>query len=167
MITKQLRLDFISVSLFLVGLFIFQSVLDLYLSGLSNPLPFKFILMFSLGLALFYEIKDGVNRSTLLRCLTTMLIFSMAVYFAIEFREFYLWLIDELRQVKEVDEKIGIEYISALQNKAVGIGACYAASVTIFRITVFKLLNGFLSKFLTVNYKDQHCDKCGHELRGN
>lgn len=164
---KQNRLDLISISIFILSLYVFQETLNVYLSGLSNPLPFKFILMFSIGLAFFYEIKDGINRRALLRCVATMVVFSIAVYFAIGFREFYLGIISELREFKEFDEKVGFEYVSALENKAVGIGACYFACVAIFRIISFKLIYTLICKWLLDDNKEPRCEKCGQEIHGN
>lgn len=160
---SQLTKDVLMVLSFISLLMLFENLLNNYLSGLSNPAPFKFFLVFSMTISFFYDLKSGMNRYSYVNCLTTLIVFCLGVYCAVYIREQYIMILEELKQVPDI-EQVGEEYIRALNNKAVGIGACYAAGVAIFRISIFNLLSLTLKKLLISNPKNAPCPSCGQPI---
>lgn len=159
---NQLWRDFITV-LIIIGCFLFfVSSLNLYLSVLSNPKPFLFSLLFTLGLSIFYELKPAVNSTALVGVLSVLVVFCLGVFLAEYIREMYLYVLEGLKDLSEEEKNhIGYEYVRAVENPAVGIGASYAAGIAIFRITTFNFIKNLFSKLLITDFNPLKCQQCG------
>lgn len=135
-----------------------------YLSGLSNPLPMKFILAVSLVVGLVYEVKGESRKSALAAMLATALIFALSPWLAAEYREVYLAAIEELKSIKEAEQVIGVEYVRAVNNPAVGIGGCFGLALATLRIPFQGLLRKGLKRVFIPQGDQQVCAHCGQAI---
>ena len=158
----QLRRDTIVFVSILASCVLYYEALSTYLSSLSNPKPFMFILMVSLGVSIFYELRGGVSRGAIISVLSTILVFIGGCFLAEPIRDMYLLTLESLKELPaEQKASFGQEYISAAQNPAVGIGACLAAGVSAIRISAYNFIKNFLCKLLIINFNPQRCQYCG------
>lgn len=145
-------------------LWLYWSSLDSYLSSLSNPLPMKFVLVMSLLIAMVYEVKGSRLREASIFVLTTALIFAVAPWLASEYREWYLGIIEELKAAEGTVDVIGGEYVRAVNNPAVGIGACFAMAVATVRLPFQRVLRSILWKLFIVGKPEALCPHCGQDI---
>lgn len=160
--------DILITSLIIVGALIYFSGLDLYLSDLSNPLPLKFVLGASLLLSFFYDLKSGIKRDGFVLVAASALIFSAASFLSIDIREVYLAIIADLKNQPGAKELIGYEYVRAVENKAVGIGACFACALAVIRLPLKNLMVRLLTILLVTKEKrNRYCSSCGELIAKN
>lgn len=150
----------------LASIFAYEYGLGVYLNALTNPLLMKVALSMSLAIAVIYSIKGGLNDSSKIAAVSTFIVFGVAVFAAIEVREFYMDLTTHMRATEGVDQVIGQEYIDAMKNRAVGIGACFALSLAIARAFLFKRVSTILSKSLMGFDISKLCPHCGQPSKG-
>ncbi|TOB01122.1 hypothetical protein CGK14_23230 [Vibrio parahaemolyticus] len=125
-INNQLGRDVSTLALNVFGIFVYISLIWIYLHQLTLPEPLLFAFMFSLVFNIYYEFKAGVSRLTHVRILCTIIIFCVAAFLAQEIRGVYLTTMTELTNYENAEELIGQEYLKAAQNRVVGYGGCFA-----------------------------------------
>lgn len=149
----------------LVFIIVYMVGISRYLESLPNPWVMGYILGCSLGIALIYDIKGGLHRWVLVNVITTVLLFALASFAAIEVREVYMSILAELDNISPEDlAKAGYEnYVSAAKNPAVGIGTCFAVSLALLRLTLTKPISKLVQALLI---KDQPscCHACGQRI---
>ncbi|MDF5193297.1 hypothetical protein P3635_23440, partial [Vibrio parahaemolyticus] len=85
-INNQLGRDVSTLALNVFGIFVYISLIRIYLHQLTLPEPLLFALMFSLVFNIYYEFKAGISRLTHVRILCTIIIFCVAAFLAQEIR---------------------------------------------------------------------------------
>ncbi|MEI8659239.1 hypothetical protein [Vibrio sp. Hal054] len=136
--------------------------LHLYLSAIPNPTVMMFIFGSSLLVSLTYDIKQGFGRRTFVLVLSTLLIFSIAPYLAIKFRMYYLEVIAALKEIPSEElESLGYHhYVNAVKNPMVGVGACFAFSLGLARLSLGALSIKLITKAF-FNGQTEPCKYCG------
>ena len=163
----QLSRDILAGLFLLVAIWIYLFGLDRYLIGLSNPLPMKFVLITSLLVSFLYDAKAGIGRASGVGMVTTSTIFCLASYLAFEYRSIYLALIEDFKSVNELKEAVGQEYVRAVSNPAVGIGACFAAAVATLRLPFQKIIYKKIHAVLLKKRSNEICEHCGQLLKSS
>jgi hypothetical protein len=149
--------------------FLYSLGLDIYLSELDNPKLFKTAMLFSLGIAYFYCLQDGISGNALLDLATAGIIALIGIYFAGELREIYLEYLEFLEKAQDRDGYrvkdfiehefgAGSEYLSPLKHKTVGLGACLACSIALARLFCRKAILSMLGHATKQHYKP--CPTC-------
>jgi hypothetical protein len=147
-----------------LALYTFVTGLTGYLSVLNNPMPMMFVLVFSMAVSVAYDIKDGFNREAIITVVSTCVVFALATWLAPVYRDWYLEMINQLKQVKDADAVIGNEYIRAINNPAVGIGACYAMAIASIRLSFSRLIRFMLRSILLEKENVERCWCCGQPI---
>lgn len=163
----QLSRDILAGLFLLVMIWAYLFGLDQYLIGLSNPLPMKIVLLTSLFVSFLYDVKAGISRESGAALVTTSIIFCAASYLAFEYRAVYLSLIDDFKSVDELKEAVGQEYVRAVSNPAVGIGACFAAAVATLRLPFQKIIYEKIHVVLLKKRSNEICEHCGQLLKNS
>jgi hypothetical protein len=137
--------------------------LDGYLSDLTNPAPMKFVLGVSLFLALIYDLYDAKKNKPRASAavLATCLIFAVSPWVATEYRELYLHAIGEFKAMEEAANLLGHEYVRAVDNPAVGMGACFGLALASLRIPFKTVLARLLTALVAPEGVRQACPHCG------
>ncbi len=162
--TGQPVRDGFLVTCLLVLLWLYWSSLDSYLSSLSNPLPMKFVFATSLLVAVIYEVKGSLRREAAIAVLTTAVIFAVAPWLAAEYREWYLGIIEDLKAAEGAVDVIGAEYVRAVDNPAVGIGACFAMALATVRLPFQRVIKSILWNVFIVGKREALCPHCGQRI---
>ncbi len=165
---SQVYRNIVGIFLMFTAVSFYFTGLDSYLSGLTNPLPMKFVLGTSLVIAILYSLKNGLSRQVGIEVIATTIIFALASFLSIEYREAYLAIVNELKSQKGLEEVIGVEYVRAVENRAVGIGACFAMGLASIRLPFNRLLSTALKKLLVLPASGQsNCPHCGQLVNSN
>jgi hypothetical protein len=160
-INNQLGRDVSTLALNVFGIFVYISLIRIYLHQLTLPEPLLFALMFSLVFNIYYEFKAGISRLTHVRILCTIIIFCVAAFLAQEIRGVYLTTMTELTNYENAEELIGQEYLKAAQNRVVGYGGCFAVGLVTARMLLYKILVNVASRVLVLpNYRGNVCPMC-------
>lgn len=164
---NQTKRDVLLAIIILLAILIFWESSLGYLSELKNPLPMMAALVFSLLLGCFYELKDGATRAAFISLTTSCLFFSIAPSLADIYRDYYLYMLDEIEKGGPVYPELldsNGEYISAIHNPAFGIGSCFALALTTLRLPFQKITTKALSFVFIVSVKQVCCPLCGQTV---
>jgi hypothetical protein len=143
------------------AILLYWQSLTVYLSSLSNPAPMQFVLCGSLVLALIYDFKGGIRYDTMVAVLVTCLVFAMAGVLAAEYRVIYLEAIEHLRGDAAFSQAVGEEYVRAVDNPAVGIGACFAMALASIRLPFRGVFHWLLMRAFFGQPDTAPCPHCG------
>lgn len=158
---SQLVRDVVLLLSLLTALLIYWYGLGQFLYGLSNPRPMKLMLCSSLIISVLYELKNDSLRNDATSILATAIIFSTSPWLAYEYRDWYVDLIVQLKDVPEAIDALGQEYFHAVENPAVGIGSCFAMAHLTIRLPFNRVVRPSLDSFFIMNKGKCVCPRCG------
>ena len=156
---------FLLVGLSAGGCALYWHELTIYLAGLQKPFPLELAFAGSLMLALIMELRHGLHRLVLVQATVTVIIFVAAVYLADHLRFFYMITINALRAEPLAKEVIGEEYYSVITNAAVGYGGCFAISITLARLCLWRVLRKILLGVFAEDGASNICPCCGSVVK--
>ncbi|MEM0550475.1 MULTISPECIES: hypothetical protein [Aeromonas] len=159
--TPQFLRDVLLVLCLILALQLYWLGLGHYLQSLSNPMPMKFILATSFCVGAMYELKGNASRQGVIAILVIAIIFAIAPWLSIVIRGWYLGIIAELKSVHEATEMIGVEYVRAVENPAIGIGSCFAMATAALRLSCYRMFKYWLTRMLLINGDQNVCPHCG------
>lgn len=162
---RQAIRDVLLAASLVVTMLIYWSSLDGYLSSLSNPFPMKFVFAISFLVAMIYEVKGCQRREAVIAALATAVIFAISPFLATEYREWYLGIIEDLMTAEGAVDAIGAEYIHAVNNPAVGIGACFALALATVRLPFKRVIRSTLRRVFIVDKRETLCPHCGNSYK--
>lgn len=105
-----------------------------YLAALDRPMLFEIGFLMTFGIALLHEMKGGF-RAALAGGVVTAVVFVVGVLASIWFREEYMQLMAQVRDVQLTD-LLGQDVAEALANRAVGYGGSFAVGLLAARLTI-------------------------------
>lgn len=139
-----------------------------YLRSLQSPWPLFLAFMLSLILAVVHEVRHAFGRQALVNVTATVIGFAVAVLIAHQARDVYLGLVGDLNTAPEVDAFVhnwlGDDIVSAMTNRTVGYGGCYALGMTLARWVLHQRIRELLSRFF-IEPVLQRCPHCNQPLK--
>lgn len=168
---SQIARDVICVGGIALGTLLFAYNLESYVSGLERPGVLVCTFVFSLLVALFYDVKDGMRRFILVRVATTIITFVVALLVAHWARDLYSEWIIELVQMPGAEQFLGADYYRTITNRTLGYGVCFGVGVgvgvSVARLLLYRRLEGLLVKtFIRREHMPVICPHCNQPMHG-
>lgn len=149
-----------AIMLILIGLMVYNYVINHYLIDLHQPLLIKIGFWLSLLIAMYHEIKVSYQYS-LVNIGAIVILFIISVTFANVLRFEYIGLTYEVSHTPEIMTLIGTDVLEMCRNRVIGYGGCFALGVLIIRITLYKLVTeAFVKWFVDQQYRPEVCSHC-------
>jgi len=148
MVIAQRTRDAVSVVGSAVALGAFIHNLYGYVENLQRPGVLILAFSLSLVIALFYDIKDGLGRVSLVRAMATVVTFVFGLVVAHWLHDLYSQMMLDIAQIPGSEDVFGADYFHAIKNRVVGYGACFGAGVAITRVIAHKTIVALLVKGL-------------------
>jgi len=162
---KPARADVCLFALNTVLIFFYYHELTVFLAPLQNPVPLEFCFCASLAIGALLELRYGRNRFAFTQLTATILVFLSAVFFAQWLREGYLSFIILLKSEPGIEAIIDRDYYNALTNPAIGYGSCFAVSLSLARLFIWKRARQLLLSIFASGRTDFVCPCCGTEMK--
>lgn len=158
----QLKRDFLCLALLGTAVLWYKHNLFIYLNDLQNPLFLAIGFAGSLVIAALWELNGHSFRIGMVRVTGIVLTFALGVLVAHWVRDTYVVLTAELSHAPtEFVEFVGHDVLSAMSNRAVGYGACFAVGMIMMRWTVGQFFPRVLTRlFLLPENRQTVCEHC-------